>query len=81
MTENRRLYVLTAVAVAGLLLAAGMIFLYAPEDAVDHPYYQYVSAEWAKQWPSEEIWRAKKSRRRPRPAARPRRKRTTQPAQ
>jgi len=49
--------------------------LYAPEGAVDHPYYQYVSAEWARQWPSEEIWRAKKSRRRPRPAATPRKRR------
>ncbi|TME72781.1 MAG: class I SAM-dependent methyltransferase [Chloroflexi bacterium] len=34
--------------------------LYAAESAEDHPYYQYVSAEWAKQWPSEEIWRARK---------------------
>jgi SAM-dependent methyltransferase len=34
--------------------------LYAPEDAVDHPYYSYVPAEWAKKWPHEEIWRAKK---------------------
>jgi len=54
--------------------------LYAPEDAVDHPYYQYVSAEWARQWPSEEIWRAKKSRRRPgQPAARRRTKKLSQP--
>jgi len=34
--------------------------LYAPAGAEDHPYYQYVSAEWASQWPSEEIWRARK---------------------
>jgi ubiquinone/menaquinone biosynthesis C-methylase UbiE len=34
--------------------------LYAPDDAVDHPYYNYVPAEWAKRWPSEEIWRARK---------------------
>ena len=34
--------------------------LYAAESTEDHPYYQYVSAEWAKQWPSEEIWRARK---------------------
>ena len=39
--------------------------LYAAEGAVDHPYYEYVTAEWGSQWPSEEIWRAKKSRRRP----------------
>jgi heme exporter protein C len=37
MTENRRLYVLTTAAVAGLVLAAGMIFLYAPEDAIEGP--------------------------------------------
>jgi SAM-dependent methyltransferase len=34
--------------------------LFAPDDAVDHPYYSYVSAEWAKRWPAEEIWRARK---------------------
>lgn len=34
--------------------------LYAPDDAVDHPYYSYVPAEWAKRWPNEEIWRARK---------------------
>jgi len=37
--------------------------LYAPEGAPDHPYYQYVTAEWAGQWPSEEIWRARKLKR------------------
>ena len=35
--------------------------LYAPDDAVDHPYYSYVPAEWAKRWPNEEIWRARKT--------------------
>jgi ubiquinone/menaquinone biosynthesis C-methylase UbiE len=34
--------------------------LYASGDATDHPYYAYVPAEWAKRWPSEEIWRARK---------------------
>ena len=34
--------------------------LFAPEDAVDHPYYSYVPAEWAKRWPVEEVWRARK---------------------
>jgi len=34
--------------------------IYAPEDAVDHPYYSYVPAAWAKKWPHEEIWRARK---------------------
>jgi ubiquinone/menaquinone biosynthesis C-methylase UbiE len=36
--------------------------LYAPADAVDHPHYSYVPAEWARRWPSEEIWRARKRR-------------------
>jgi len=34
--------------------------LYASEEAVDHEYYDHVSAEWAQRWPSEEIWRARK---------------------
>ncbi|MEP6753446.1 MAG: class I SAM-dependent methyltransferase [Candidatus Dormiibacterota bacterium] len=34
--------------------------LYAPDDAVDHPYYKWTPVEWAKRWPAEEIWRAKK---------------------
>ena len=34
--------------------------LFAPADAVDHPHYSYVPAEWAKKWPAEEIWRARK---------------------
>ncbi len=31
--------------------------LYAPEDAANHEYYDDPPAEWAKQWPAEEIWR------------------------
>ena len=34
--------------------------LQAPADASDHPRYELVPAEWAKKWPSEEIWRARK---------------------
>jgi hypothetical protein len=37
-----------------------LIELQAPADAVDHPYYDYVSADWARKWPAEEIWRARK---------------------
>jgi SAM-dependent methyltransferase len=37
-----------------------LIELYAPEVAVDHPFYDYVPAAWAKQWPAEEIWVARK---------------------
>jgi SAM-dependent methyltransferase len=33
--------------------------LYAPEDAVDHEYYNTVPASWAKRWPDEEIWHAR----------------------
>ncbi len=31
--------------------------LFAPEDAFDHEYYSHTTADWAKKWPSEEIWR------------------------
>jgi SAM-dependent methyltransferase len=34
--------------------------LQAPADAKDHPRYELVSAEWARKWPSEDIWRARK---------------------
>ena len=33
--------------------------LQAPDDATDHGYYDYVSADWARKWPSEEIWVAR----------------------
>ena len=29
-------------------------------EAMDHPRYDFVSAEWARKWPSEDIWRARK---------------------
>jgi heme exporter protein C len=52
MTEqtlsNRRLYALTAIALAAMLVAAGMIFLYAPEDDLQGPvqriFYLHVSS-------------------------------------
>lgn len=37
-----------------------LIELFAPADAQDHPYYSYMSADWARRWPAEEIWRARK---------------------
>jgi SAM-dependent methyltransferase len=37
-----------------------LIELFAPESAETHSYYSYVSAEWAQQWPSEELWVARK---------------------
>jgi SAM-dependent methyltransferase len=39
-----------------------LIELQAPADAVTHEHYDYMTAEWAKQWPSEEIWVARKTR-------------------
>jgi SAM-dependent methyltransferase len=39
-----------------------LIELFAAADAGEHDYYAW-SAEWAKKWPSEEIWRARLQRR------------------
>ncbi|HEX2287711.1 MAG TPA: class I SAM-dependent methyltransferase [Gaiellaceae bacterium] len=38
----------------------GLRELRAPESAIDHEYYEYVPAEWARRWPAEEIWKARK---------------------
>jgi SAM-dependent methyltransferase len=38
----------------------GLWELYAPESAADHEYYDLVPADWARRWPSEEIWKARK---------------------
>jgi SAM-dependent methyltransferase len=35
--------------------------LQAHEDAENHVFYDYVTVEWARQWPSEEIWVARKT--------------------
>lgn len=37
-----------------------LVEVYAPHDAEDHPFYSYLPANWARQWPGEEIWRARK---------------------
>jgi ubiquinone/menaquinone biosynthesis C-methylase UbiE len=37
-----------------------LIELYAPDDAQTHPYYSAVPVEWARQWPADEIWVARK---------------------
>ena len=39
-----------------------LVELYPPDDAVEHSYYVTASVEWARKWPSEEIWVAKKSK-------------------
>jgi ubiquinone/menaquinone biosynthesis C-methylase UbiE len=38
-----------------------LIELYAPEGAETHEFYDYVTPEWGRQWPAEEIWVARKS--------------------
>ena len=37
-----------------------LIEIQAPADAETHHYYAYVTAEWARKWPCEEIWAARK---------------------
>jgi SAM-dependent methyltransferase len=39
-----------------------LVEVQAPADAETHTYYSYVTAEWAKQWPCEEIWVCRLSR-------------------
>jgi SAM-dependent methyltransferase len=37
-----------------------LIEIQAPPDAVTHDWYSYVTADWARKWPCEEIWVANK---------------------
>jgi len=37
-----------------------LVELQAPAEAADHPYYDFVGAGWARRWPAEEIWVARK---------------------
>ena len=37
-----------------------LIELYASDDAETHEYYSSVTADWARKWPAEEIWAARK---------------------
>jgi SAM-dependent methyltransferase len=37
-----------------------LVELQAPADAPTHPFYSDIPAEWARQWPGEEIWVARK---------------------
>lgn len=41
-------------------LVEDLIELFAPEGSETHEYYDFVSAEWARKWPVEEIWVAHK---------------------
>ena len=48
-----------------LLRAAGVAVealheLRAPDGAETHPYYDFVTADWARRWPSEELWVVRK---------------------
>ena len=36
-----------------------LIEIQAPDDAETHQRYDYVSSDWARKWPAEEIWRAR----------------------
>jgi len=38
----------------------GLWEVQASVDAETHSYYDFVSAEWARKWPAEEIWKARK---------------------
>ena len=38
----------------------GLWEIQAGPSAEDHSYYDFVSAEWARKWPAEEIWKARK---------------------
>jgi len=37
-----------------------LVEIQAPPEAETHPYYGYVTADWARKWPSEEIWVARR---------------------
>jgi SAM-dependent methyltransferase len=37
-----------------------LVELFAGPDAENHGYYKYISAEWARKWPADEIWVARK---------------------
>ena len=37
-----------------------LIEIQAPPDAETHVYYDYLSADWARRWPAEELWVARK---------------------
>ena len=37
-----------------------IVELFAPAGAEAHTYYKHVTAEWAQQWPAEELWVARK---------------------
>jgi SAM-dependent methyltransferase len=38
-----------------------LVEIQAPESAATHEYYDFVTADWARRWPSEELWRVRKT--------------------
>ena len=38
-----------------------LVELQAPTELPQHEYYDFVSADWGRKWPAEEIWRARKA--------------------
>ena len=38
-----------------------LVEIQAPPDAQTHEYYDFVTADWARRWPAEEIWKARKT--------------------
>jgi SAM-dependent methyltransferase len=38
-----------------------LVELYAPEGATTHEYYDTTTAEWARKWPPEDLWAARKT--------------------
>jgi hypothetical protein len=39
-----------------------LVEVYAGADTEDNSVYDYVPVEWARRWPAEEIWRARKAK-------------------
>jgi len=37
-----------------------LVEIFAKDDSLDHAHYSYVPADWARNWPTEEMWRARK---------------------
>jgi SAM-dependent methyltransferase len=56
LTHGRWIEVLVR---AGLEIET-LVEVQAPADAATHEYYSHVPAAWARQWPNEEIWVARK---------------------
>ena len=38
-----------------------LVELFAPDDAETHAYYDTATADWARKWPSEDLWVARKT--------------------